>query len=171
MVSPEPSKLYSECAEAPADDGPALRVSLLRNLARGFHTLSLRFQVKNRGHSSYRRCLIPGYMLLALNHSVNCICGSLNAPGSSSTSRKNTVSCPSVCTLRRYTCGSLSTISNARILHAAQKRTRTGRLELLSLVISTGFFNCFHGDPVTAFADILEIVLDPRHETHAALHS
>ncbi len=46
MVSPEPSKLYSEGTDAPADNGPAPRVPLVRNLARGFHTLSLRFQVK-----------------------------------------------------------------------------------------------------------------------------
>ncbi len=36
-------------------------------------------------------------------------------------------------------------------------------LELVNLIISTGFVNFVHGDPVTAFADILEHVLDPTN--------
>ncbi len=55
IVSPETSNLYSDGRGAHADDGPAPRVPLFRNLARGFHNLSLRNQVKNRGNSSYRR--------------------------------------------------------------------------------------------------------------------
>ncbi len=48
-------KLYSEFTAEPADDGQAPRVNLLRNLPQGFHTLTLRFQVKKRGISSYRK--------------------------------------------------------------------------------------------------------------------
>ncbi len=35
-------------------------------------------------------------------------------------------------------------------------------LGLLNLIISTGLFNYFHSDPGTAFANILDQVLDPR---------
>ncbi len=48
----------------------------------------------------------------------------------------------------------------------------SGVLELLNLIVSTGFFNYFHSHPVTAFANILGLVLDPTNtRTHAALHS
>ncbi len=43
-------------------------------------------------------------------------------------------------------------------------------LELLNLIISTGFFNYFHGHPVTVFANILEQVLYPTNTRHTQLY-
>ncbi len=43
-------------------------------------------------------------------------------------------------------------------------------LELLNLIVSTGFFNYFHSDPVTTFANILEQVLDPTNTRHTQLY-
>ncbi len=52
IVSSETSQLYIEGPAAPADDDLAPLVPLLRNLARGFHNLSLRTQVTKCGNSS-----------------------------------------------------------------------------------------------------------------------
>ncbi len=43
-------------------------------------------------------------------------------------------------------------------------------LELLDLIISTGFFNYFHSHPFTAFTNILEQVLDPTYTRHTQLY-
>ncbi len=51
-----------------------------------------------------------------------------------------------------------------------RKWTRTSVLELLHLIVSTGFFNYFHGHPVTAFENILEQVLDPTNTRHTQLY-